>query len=468
MFSRVLHLLLSPAPRNRIAGSIAIGLAIIYVFNAWHVDGEVSCDFGSQWLIGRMFFEGRGRELYWAPAGEQVLSHGYAGEGFERLNLQINWKHPEGQPHTGIEGPLYPPTMGLLMAPFAMLEPRAAFVVLALIYVQLAGLSAWLIHEITDGRLQLGEASLFVLAFPYLAMGLTIGQNSAFTLMVVVAGWAVQQRGRPLVAGLIWGLLAYKPVFAVALIGVPAVLGNGRMLLGMLIGGGLFCLATLPFCGFDLLHVDDTGMSLNAAHPWRRWLTVGANAADTYAVDPNWVWMSRDVLNLPRRAMWNIDYTIEHAQSLCQWIPWDLARMQQVDESALATWIGRGLLIALIGLTISVVVWVRMRSGSHPPELQAFTLLGGLLSTYHFIWYDLLPAVLPCALLLSQWQRLGRFGRGWLIVLGVLLALSEAGIAWGRGPITWPVDTLGLLFTWGWAGWATIRSLRHGATSRPS
>jgi hypothetical protein len=302
----------------------------------------------------------------------------------------------------------------------------------------------------------MGEAAAFVLLFPHLSMSLSLGQNSALSLAILTAGWAVRSRGWTFTAGLIWGLLAFKPVFAVAVIWVPLVLGNGRMFLGMLTGSLAFFLATLPVCGFDLLTLSDAGLSLNPDHPWRRWLTVGANASIVYSYDVNWIWFSRDLISLPRRDMWNLDFTVEHVRSMFGIIPWDAWRMQPIDESATATWIGRGLLSAVIGLTV-VIGLIGGRRAAPSPLLAAFVLLGALLSTFHFIWYDLLPIALPMALMLAELRRFGRWERGWLLFAGAVVGAIEINLALGTGPVEWPVETFVLLITWGWLGWRVLR-----------
>jgi alpha-1,2-mannosyltransferase len=65
---------------------------------------------------------------------------------------------------------------------------------------------------------------LVVLAFPAVFVNLTHGQNG-FLTTAIIAGGLVLLKPRPLLAGLVFGLLAYKPQFAVAL---PFALAAGR------------------------------------------------------------------------------------------------------------------------------------------------------------------------------------------------------------------------------------------------
>ena len=156
----------------------------------WNIPGPATCDFACQWLMGRMFFKNRADELYIIGKQKEVLAQGYQGEDLERLSRDILLKGEQKEPED-IEGPLYPPTDGLLMMPFAMLEPRAAHSVLTLIYIQLVFLSGLLIRDITRGRVQMGEAALICLVFPNFYAGIVLGQNCSLTLAMVTGGWAL-------------------------------------------------------------------------------------------------------------------------------------------------------------------------------------------------------------------------------------------------------------------------------------
>jgi hypothetical protein len=452
-------------PRNVLAWLCALGLAGGCLITAWHSDGYFSCDFAGQWLLGRMVVKERAAELYWAPSEEEVLASGYAGDELHTMVEQILKKRPQGVEWTGVEGPLYPPTMGLLMAPFALLEPRSAHAVLVLLYTQMAFLVGWLLKDISGGRLRAGEAALFVLVFPHFSMGLVLAQNSALTLTIVSLGWWLRSRRFAFTGGLVWGLLAFKPVFAVAVLWVPLVLGSGRMFLGMLAGSGLFFLATLPFCGFDLIAVTDGMIALNPAHPWTRWLTVGRNASLIYTYDPNWIWFSRDLLGLPRRDMWNWEFMLVHLRSSLGLEPWDEWAMQAVDVSSRATQLGVTLIASVVGLTVLLcaanAVWRRLlyRNFGQPSigPWPAFALLGGLLTCYHFLWYDLLVFALPMGLLLADAGRLGRCGKFMLGFLLIALLGCTINLAHGSGPIEFPVETALLLLAWLWSGWRMVR-----------
>ena len=122
--------------------------------------------------------------------------------------------------------------------------------------------------------------------FPGFAGSINLGQNATLTLAILVWGWALAARGRPALGGMVWGLLAFKPVWALAFFLVPLLSRRWRMCLAMVATGTGLGLLTLPFVGL---------------HSWFDWLAIGKEAADTYDVERNWIFLSRDLLSVPRR-----------------------------------------------------------------------------------------------------------------------------------------------------------------------
>ena len=233
-----------------------------------------------------------------------------------------------------VEGPLYPPTAGLIFLPLGFLSPTTAHHVVTLFYVLSVIPSGFFISRSTKKRLGWGEAALLILCFPNFLQVILLGQNSLLTLLLTTAGWYCYSRKKPFLAGLIWSLLAYKPVFAVGLLVVPLALPSWRMVLGMVAGGILFVASTLPFVGvggLDRLVTHNPiaqkvfGHAAPQAAPgkptsgpfdlidhqnwprtnaWERWFIVGKHAAAMYMTDRNWIWMSRDLTGLPFRRIW--------------------------------------------------------------------------------------------------------------------------------------------------------------------
>ncbi len=437
---------LRPKPRNVLAWLIALGLAASYLVHGWKLQGHVSCDFGGPWLLGRMLLRGEGHELYLRQAGRQALASGYRGADLKTVDQEIL-----GKSHREVEGPLYPPTAALLMAPFAILDPQACHAVLSLLFAQLLFVSAWLIRQLTSplrsaegglgnevGRLRTGEIALLILLFPNSCQTLLLGQNAALTLTIITAGLLLRQWGWPLLGGLVWGLLAYKPVFALALLGVPLLLPSRRMFVGMVAGGTAFSLATLPFCGLDA---------------WFRWLEVGRHAARLYADDPNWIWLSRDLLGIPRRDLWDQEHFVAHLGYAFYLREWNEEFLQTVVNTPARTAAGWALVLAVALVTIGIgLCGIRSTTAAAEPARTAFLVLGGLLTCYHFMYYDVLGFALPVLLLLAESGRMTRIGRIGIVLVVAGLVACQIDMELGRSPIRIPFETFLLLAAWLGAG----------------
>src|SRR5207302_5889243 len=117
---------------------------------------------------------------------------------------------------------------------------------------------------------------------------------------------------------------------------------------------------------------------------WRDWLHVGAEASDLYLRDDNWIFLSRDLLSIPRR--WLLDFQTPVPDR----------------ESPAATVIGWALLVSIVACTAAFVLRRRQQFRAVAGPAAAFVLLGGWLSCFHFMYYDILLTALPVCLLLTE------------------------------------------------------------------
>jgi len=505
-------------------GCLAAAYSHLSFAISYPCDARLTVDFANQWLMGRMFLEDQGHNLYLAGPQKEVLRSGYVVPSEHEAmfrDIVLKGMHNTGEgnrPLREVEGPLYPPVMALFMAVYAWQDPQIAAPDIILVYVMLTFVSGWLIQWGTRGRLWASAATLLILGFPNYYHGLCLGQNSYFTIFLVVAGWALWARNHPWLGGFVWSMLAYKAVFAVALLWVPLVLLRGRVLLGMMLGGALWCVATLPFClapherhlfvcdpetgswrwDFDRDRID------RMLQPWFRWLEVGKNASFAYDCDWNWVWMSRDLYSLPRRACWETDTFAAHFRYAlyiqkaemrphprygeCAMLHLDGDRWVAVQEvharpaphlpesppdlgsyfgwKLNPTLLSRLLLGGVVAVTVLmfallwVMRWARGLGLTISPQGPgtAFALMGGLLSCFHFMHYDLLPMALPVALL---WASLGSARRfGWRVAAWCVQVLLTVGmiacaldLSVGTNSITrLPFETFGAILIWIWCG----------------
>ena len=203
--------------------------------------------------------------------------------------------------------------------------------------------------------------------YPGCRAGLDLAQNSPLTVGLLVWGWALTVRGRPAWGGVLWGLLAFKPVWAVSFLAALLLLRQWRAALAMASTGAGLVLLTLPFVG---------------VRAWLDWLHVGGLAAETYAIDEAWISLSRDLFGVPRRFL--LDFR-------------DGAAVNDRPAVALAGW---ALWLIVAGVTFAVVR--ASRSDGLRPPLAALVLLAAWLCTYRFMYYDSLVAALGVVVLLAD------------------------------------------------------------------
>jgi arabinofuranan 3-O-arabinosyltransferase len=269
--------------------------------------------------------------------------------------------------------------------------------------------------------------------FPGHAGAFHLGQNPIVTMTVLLAGWTLLLAGRPWSGGLVWGLLAFKPVWAVAFLLAPLLMRRWRFTAGMVLGGAALVLATLPFTGVQT---------------WLDWFALGDLGATKYGQVRNWIFLSRDLIDIPRR--WMLNYTDSG------WV--------NEEESPLAlraTLLGVMLWVSVPLTTALVVWWKRGRPAPLAGPGAAFILLGAFFSCYHFMYYDVMLSVLPLALLFMRpfwlwlWPRI--LTRRWwppfpLVVLVVLLLAPPIAFHYTPSYLFPPYDEFALLALWVWCG----------------
>jgi hypothetical protein len=240
-----------------------------------------------------------------------------------------------------------------------------------------------------------------------------------------------------------------------------------------------------------------------------RWFDVGQHAEQIYRIDRNWIWMSRDLVGLPRRKMWDRESFIsqwrynvgvwrpgarwghtkekgEFVFSPAVWLFWtddfDEPTHQQVnvekdeqgkDRSAWsATSVGWGLLGAVIGVTLVLGLLtardtgIRIEAGAGLPVIDrtsrsAFLLTGALLGVYHFMHYDLVSFSLPALLALACWSQWSKTHRVFVVIWFFLIGCCSYNYMYGNGIFNWPWDTFLMLVLWGWLGWNTWNDRRQ-------
>jgi hypothetical protein len=269
-----------------------------------------------------------------------------------------------------VGGPLYPPVHALLFSPLGLLAPGRAYRAWQIAGLLLGLLAGWGVRQLSEGRIWWPVATVLVILFPGFGSALSLGQNSPLSLAILVWGWLLIARGRPGWGGVVWGLLAYKPVWAAAFLLVPVWTRRWRVCSAMLATGTALFAATLPVVGWQ---------------GWLDWLHVGREAARLFHTDENWIFLSRDLLTIPRR--WLLDFSVPATER---------------PDRVIALFLGTCSVVTVLEITTRLA-GLRPRQGqvlAGPPIACLF--LAAWLCCFHFMYYDVLLAALPVFLLLTE------------------------------------------------------------------
>ena len=248
-----------------------------------------------------------------------------------------------GDPHL-LYVPVYPPTIGLLFAPFATLSWRAALVAWTGVSAILYAFAIWLLLR-TSPRVAREPiaVALFALGWPVFAQLVLHGQVSTLFLLVVAGAWPLCRAGRPFIAGLVLGLLALKPSLLLVPLVVMAVAARWRVLAAMTLSGLIQLLAAAAVMG------------------WGVWVDYARTAVDLLQ-HPEWI----------EPKLWQA-----HAAG---------------NAFALLLGRGRGAQVAFAA-TFCVLVWLTGRAWRGPaapsPLAWALLVLAALVGSPHLYVYDL-------------------------------------------------------------------------------
>jgi hypothetical protein len=435
---QVLHFLLRPRTRWLLSWLLVLGFTGFIVVQGWMAFnrgdrrdgnlGHTSIDFGGQWIMGRMIVEGQGRSLYHRNALRPVLEKAYpAGDGDPKAEnsdadalmiwlagsddeqapkiiasfltplaardgtdavvllaaTQTTWTEERLQHATTprIGGALYPPIHALCYAPLGSLPPRIAYRLVQGLIVVVVFLSGWVIERMTEGRIWWPMALVFIYLFPGFTGCIALGQNGMFTFALVLLGWWQLMRGREGLAGFFWGLLAFKPVWAAAFVWVPLVTGRWRMAGSMIVTGLAQIVLTLPVVGWQ---------------SWLDWLHIGRVSSYEYLRQENWIFLSRDLLGIPRR------WLLHFEDGLATRLVWQSEATPGAEEHPLLALLGWGLWSVVLAFTLGLLWRCRRQRQALTGPLPAFVLIGAIFTCYHFMYYDFLVAGLPVLLLFTD------------------------------------------------------------------
>ena len=172
-------------------------------------------DFLQFYVAGSLVRDGRAHSLYDYSA--------HVAEGARRV--------PESRGTTFL--PVYGPQVAVFFAPLAALDyapALAAWVLASALLYALCIAAVWRSCPRLAGHA--GTTALFAIAYPPLFSLIGHGQSSALALACTSGAWLALRAGRPVLAGLALGGLAYKPQLALGAGLVLLAAGELRILAG--------------------------------------------------------------------------------------------------------------------------------------------------------------------------------------------------------------------------------------------
>jgi len=330
-------------------------LAYFYFSGSGLIDGRgdpIGGDFSHYWVASLLALQGRAAEVY------QPATFLAAQKQFFGVAVPLIW--------------LYPPTYLMMVLPLALLH-------------YLASLGLWLsftlagfvlvVRRIAPSSLTLGLA----LAFPGTFQNLIHGQNGFLSALLLGAGLLFLDQA-PVTAGILFGLLSFKPHFVVL---IPLALAAGRRwraLVSMALGCGGLVAASFLVLG-----------------------------ADTWAAFLH---------NLP--GMMQVIETGKVAEGISMLTPKMPTLLSAVLLIGGPSWLALTLQASVMVATAGIVVWVWSREVPAAERAAVLVLCILLFPPYEFL-YDLAILALPLAWL--GWQG---FSEGWrpgelpVLVIGFL------------------------------------------------
>lgn len=271
-----------------------------------------------------------------------------------------------------VGGPLYPPIHAFFYAPLGLFEkPQQAYRVFQIFIAVVVILTGLGIKILSRGRIWWSFSTLVLFLYPGTRAGLDLGQNPNITLAIAVWGWVLASRGYNVAGGIVWGLLGFKPVWALALFIVPVMTRRWRFCIAMVLTGIGLAAMTLPFVGLQT---------------WFDWLAVGKEASALYNVNHNWIMLSRDLHGIPRRILHDFS----------------------IPEPNRDTPLANALAWSLWGTVLLLTIGIYLRYGDRKRSTGvgvAFLFFGAFLTCYRFMYYDALLSAIGFAVLLSEPMR---------------------------------------------------------------
>lgn len=376
----------------------------------------------------------RGLDLvsFWVPG--TVLDAGEPEKLYTNARLKKEFKklHPSRPPGYPIGYP--PPIYQLAAAPQPALDYLTAVRLTFFLVAAFNALAGWLatrsVHVPADAPRREGWrwwALGAAMACPGGLSALSSGQLGGLWASFTLGGLYLRSRGRRLAGGLVMGLLWMKPTLAVPVLAALALLGEGAMVGGMVLGGAA---------------VLATSVAADGLEPWQAYVRRLSNP--DRMLDDFWIYRHRQVT----------------ARSLAGTLMWVKDLREPVGWAAAA-------------VSGGFTAWLAWRArGDAQDALRADLFVGAVLgwaffSAPHMFEYDLgqdlVAMVASLAWLLGGRARFVRWG--WVSLL----------VAWAASPLTLlpgignqGIAPIGVLTWLGWLAAELVGSSPRPDAARPA
>jgi hypothetical protein len=207
---------------GRLAGlALWLGWVVSLALGGWTVDARghrLGADHVQYYVVGQLVNEGR------------------AGDVYDLRVMDDRQKAVGGPDWQGVLPFRYPPFYALVFAPTSRLPYEASWAIWTALGLLALGLALWTL----EGRLNSSTLGWAFCFFPVFTT-ISFGQNALFSLAILAGAYGLLVRGRLFLAGLVGGLLLYKPTLlvGVGLLWVLQVRRRWLALLGLALTGAV-------------------------------------------------------------------------------------------------------------------------------------------------------------------------------------------------------------------------------------
>jgi len=376
---------LRPGPQSRLARAAAPGAALLILGAAYLFSpnfgpkfdphrGPYGGDFLQEWIGGHLVLAGQADRLYDLDEVRR-LQHDPNLVGYR-------WNEDRHLPM------VYPPFYYALVSPLAMLPVPTAAIVWAGLMAGVLASSVVLIGRAVGNPARELACFLPLLAlFTPVVENLTTNQKGSVLLLLFSATYSLLRSGRPFVAGLVFGVVAFKPQLTLVVAAAMHLKGHWRFVAGGAVAGVTLVAASLA-------------VSPSACHDYFEFSAQTADYLHTAGYD------------LAKSHCW---YGFFHL--LLNGQPDAIIRIASV-----------------IMIVVTLLVLARLLRGRFDVDSPNFAVqyaglvLATILVSPHLLTYDLTLLVLPAALLCGRLIEHGRLdfasAFGALLIAVVVLSLS--------------------------------------------